>query len=522
MTNLKKIIRQTNLTDYFFLFGLLLLFNIKLFYFCARNDRYLILDDALIILLIQTGALVTGFIFLRLLPMSWENALKISTYALLIFHLLPLFGLMYLLSLLTGGLLGIIYFPAIVFLLLRLYRFAGFLSGHAYFRKAAPIFACILVSMQLPGMYSLATASQEAHTYNEVELFLKDKPLKQKPHILYIVPDRYANNNNLLKFYNFSNEKFTKALRDRGFYVWDNQYANYLKTFQSLASGLNIGYLDELMAQQGTDATSYQPIYSLVNNYQFQRILQKNQYFYTHAGSWWQPTANNAYANQNINTLDQFSESINNYLTLLTAVDLENLGYAKCERVERQKKAILQAVKQPEPQYIFWHLLTTHPPYIYHDDGSCREEEEYFEDSWAEREKAYLTHIQLTNELLLKMIDSLQKESARPLIIAIQSDEGPYPYRYMLEKDIYNFWNAPIEETDMKMGIFNALYLPSQNYENYDRQTTVINNTRLILNELYGPELALLDHSIYIFRDETAPYALKDVTDQLLGKDKEK
>ena len=61
------------------------------------------------------------------------------------------------------------------------------------------------------------------------------------PDIFYVIPDRYASRATLVKEFGFDNGSFYAELRKRGFFVSENSWSNYPKTFQSMASTLNSG-----------------------------------------------------------------------------------------------------------------------------------------------------------------------------------------------------------------------------------------------------------------------------------------
>jgi len=58
------------------------------------------------------------------------------------------------------------------------------------------------------------------------------------------VLDRYANVGTLAEVYGFDNSGFLNQLGAEGFYVANESCANYVRTSESLASSLNMEYID--------------------------------------------------------------------------------------------------------------------------------------------------------------------------------------------------------------------------------------------------------------------------------------
>src|SRR5262249_55856944 len=69
------------------------------------------------------------------------------------------------------------------------------------------------------------------------------------PDVYYIILDGYARADTLKRECQFDNSEFLEQLRSRGFYVADQSCSNYPMTFMSLASSLNMSYLDNAMTQ---------------------------------------------------------------------------------------------------------------------------------------------------------------------------------------------------------------------------------------------------------------------------------
>ena len=126
--------------------------------------------------------------------------------------------------------------------------------------------------------------------------------------IYYIILDRYPSASALEEQHGFDNSEFLNYLSSKGFFVASDSHANYAFTAYSLASSLNMMYLDTLGEEVGKDSTDQEPLQDLIQDYEVWRLLEPLGYEYIHFGSWWEPTRMNTSADININRGPRLSE----------------------------------------------------------------------------------------------------------------------------------------------------------------------------------------------------------------------
>jgi hypothetical protein len=87
-------------------------------------------------------------------------------------------------------------------------------------------------------------------TGKEDSSFITTKSVKfndiAKPDIYYIVLDSYSRDDILKDMIGFDNSNFLNSLRERGFFIPKCAYSNYDSTARTIASVLNLQYLDTL------------------------------------------------------------------------------------------------------------------------------------------------------------------------------------------------------------------------------------------------------------------------------------
>src|ERR1044072_1951722 len=78
-----------------------------------------------------------------------------------------------------------------------------------------------------------------------------------RPDIFFIVLDEYSGNTALNQLFHFDNSDFKKQLEQRGFYVAKESLSNYNYTPFSVASILNMKYLDLHMDEKAPGNIDY-------------------------------------------------------------------------------------------------------------------------------------------------------------------------------------------------------------------------------------------------------------------------
>ena len=93
------------------------------------------------------------------------------------------------------------------------------------------------------GKINSAIASSEIH-HLDVEL-PSDQELG-RPDVFYILLDGYGREDILTEFYNYDNSEFLEGLAEKGFFIASKSRSNYSNTITSLASSINMKYLEEI------------------------------------------------------------------------------------------------------------------------------------------------------------------------------------------------------------------------------------------------------------------------------------
>ncbi len=344
------------------------------------------------------------------------------------------------------------------------------------------------------------------------------------PDIYYIVPDSYSASKSLFKYYNFDNSQFLNFLTEKGFFIASDSASNYPKTFLSLGSSLNMEYLDYLSKfKNSSDLTKVDP---LLEDNNVVKFLTSAGYKYYHLGSWWGATHTNKNAyqnvileNENAIPMSQFDyivlqstivdPLIDKFLPSLTVGDSDR---DRMNRANYQFEQLGKLANEPGPKFVFAHVIAPHEPYFY--DKNCKFQNL---DTRKRRQEVpkYVDHLNCVNQKLEGTVNEILKNSKKPPVIIIQSDEGaPFLAEEMTPPDSWG--KAPLSLLQEKFPVFNAYYLPeASGSSGLYESITPVNSFRVIFNRYLGTNFPILPDRSYILPDLKHLYDFVDVTDRI-------
>ena len=340
--------------------------------------------------------------------------------------------------------------------------------------------------------------------------------------IYYIVLDRYANAPTLKTVYHFDNSPFLSALKQRGFYIASESYANYPRTSLSLGSSLNMQYLGFLRVSLGEDEKNRRLVYSLMKNHLVGKTLKSLGYRYIHFGSYHIFTRRVDIADVNFNNymIPEFTMALYRSTPLFPFGEKLDLldAYTTPKRsilFKFDKIKTIPAIQKPT--FVFAHFLLPHLPYIFDRNGDLLSDRAKQTMSLDEQ---YIEQLRFTNNRILALIDTLINRSSPKPIIILQSDEGPFPSEYQRSPSSYRtfrYAHVSDQELKQKMGILNAYYMPDVDTCMLYPTITPVNSFRLLFNQYFNTNLPMLPDKCYAIKDENHPFSYFEVTDRVLS-----
>ncbi len=378
----------------------------------------------------------------------------------------------------------------------------------------------------LPVAYTPPVLAQQA-----VDAYRHNQP--QLPNVVYIVPDRYPGDSTLREQYGFSNTEFMQQLEAAGFQVRKDSYANYTTTLPSLTSVLNMNYLPAFVHASPRVNNEHYLIAPFNHNVAF-AVFNAIGYQTTFMGGAW----------NTLHSMDAAQHNISLYLKRDAPLGINERLYIDgtplrygfkayfrwrgwpwidgpivgewrkwCNNPVMQEKALYRALSEEGPHFIFWHLYLPHPPYMRSVESDICAPPPRIR-SEAEEKTRFIDQLRYTNRLLLRVAEEAKKASRRPLIIVLQSDEGPYPWR-ILRRAPAQFADMTPDELRVKFGNLNAIYM-ERFPPGFSMPATPVNNFRVIFNAMLGTDFPMLEDRIFLKDSDSAPNQVHDITDRLL------
>lgn len=342
------------------------------------------------------------------------------------------------------------------------------------------------------------------------------------PDIVWIVPDRYGRADALQELFGFDNSPFLDGLEARGFTVLDESLANYNKTAHSMASTLNLGYLDELADQVPADeGDNWGPVYSMLGDHEVGRVLTSAGYEYIHVGNWWQPTSSATSADLVLNhdTASEFAQVFRESTIWPSITGALGDEDEPVTHRTRHRNHILYGFDQLErlaaqtserPRFILAHIPIPHEPYVLDADGEHTTADEA---SARSRSENIVNQVRYANRRLEEVIDRfLDRPAGEQPVIVLQADEGTHPPAYDVNQRDFVWPDATDAELGEKLRILNAWFVPDGLDVEPWPSLTPVNTFRLLLDAIVGTEYGIVEDRSFVFSDESHLYDFTDVT----------
>jgi hypothetical protein len=355
-------------------------------------------------------------------------------------------------------------------------------------------------------------------------------PPKNAPDIYYFIFDRYAGQKSLKEEYTFDNSKFLNLLKQKGFYIAENAKTNYPKTFLSLGSSFNMEYLDALTKQtNGGESADESLVTPLIRNGKIIQFLKERGYTIVNIGpKTWTPTSINPNADKNFIMpnktymgADIFTTGFLN--TTIAGPILQKLLHNPLDvsqdpnNNEHRKLAVYQigaveqAVAIKGPKFVFVHILLPHDPFVF--DKNCTPISEITVNKH-DHVYNYLNQLQCANTQMEKLMNIILKNSKKPPVIILQSDEGPFPMKESVDSK-QSWGKASDTALREKFPILNAYFFPNASTSALYDSITPVNSFRVLFNTYFGTDYPLLPDKNYVFADEENYYKFTDVTERV-------
>jgi hypothetical protein len=329
------------------------------------------------------------------------------------------------------------------------------------------------------------------------------------PDIYYIILDSYGRADTLKTAYDYDNSEFIDALEGMGFYVASCSQSNYARTDFSMASSLNMDYIPNLDPRFTPDYRLPYPIWKLLQQSKVRQILEEKGYktvAFATGFAWSQLEDADIYL-EPPDSLTRMTEFEALLLQTTLARSLQEAGLINLYRAagDQFRQRTLYAVdqlsqlgKMPGPKFVFAHIISPHPPFVFGPNGEELDPAEFLSPTGSylakDYARGYPQAVSFINSQILRILPQIIADSAVPPIIIVQGDHGPWPLTY--PERIQNL---------------NAYYLPGHKDALFP-SISPVNTFRIVFNNYFGEEYPILENQSFsaptvdIFKFSPVPY----------------
>jgi hypothetical protein len=338
------------------------------------------------------------------------------------------------------------------------------------------------------------------------------------PHIFYLVLDGYAREDVLRDLYGHDNRPFLDGLRSRGCYVASSAVANYPQTALSLASSLNLDYLDEWVAGLPPGSSDRHVLSEAIGRSRLVEALRASGYtFVAFSSGYGVAEARSADRFESLADSEAPLEFWRGFLASTPVPDLVSLPALVAAGEELHRRGVLYTFDRlgplarfPGPLFVLAHVIAPHPPFVFDARGrlppgprasfTLSDGEAWRANNRKVGEdyrRAYVAQLQFVNSRTLEAVGAIQAEASRPVVILVQGDHGPGSE---LDRD-------SAERTNLRerLAILSAYCFPDGDFAGLYAGISPVNSFRVVLNRYLGRQVPLLPDRAY-FATWSRPY----------------
>ena len=311
------------------------------------------------------------------------------------------------------------------------------------------------------------------------------------PSIYYIICDAYPRADLLQRYFAIDNTPFLNQLRDQGFYIAGRSRSNYGSTHPSMASALNLDYIDPALVP--TRHFEADPVlYNLVRDSRVVRTLKQHGYEIVDltlgvfggdlalADRVIRPRVSTYSAYQQFCIDMTPVRSILNRLTPLRSHHLVPFALDTLAGLRRAER----------PMFVYAHLYAPHVPHSYDREGKVLE-------SLPPYQEGMRNVVAFLNARLIEVVGGILARDPNSVIL-IQGDHGcnaslQSPEDFARKE---RSWEDYVQDRSANL---SAFCFPDRQYEGLlYPELTPVNSFRIVFNKYLGTDFPLLEDVTYL------------------------
>jgi len=321
-----------------------------------------------------------------------------------------------------------------------------------------------------------------------------------KPDIYFLVFDEYASSLALKEQWNYDNGDLDSFLAEKGFRILAGSKSNYNFTQFSIASTLNMEYL-QLPDPAACTVKDYNHCAELIRDNVVCSMLRSAGYqilnhslFDLHENP--SPVHDDFLPlKTKLITSQTFLSRVKKdlyYHLLAGKFEIswlsKDLIYSTYNNNQKTINATMQIAgdSSSAARFVYSHIEMPHPPFYYQGNNKEENEQKLLAEQQLPTINSYLGYIPRTNLVIKEIVNKIIDQAKKPVVIILLGDHG---FRTEQPQQFY-FRNL------------NAVYLSSKNYSGFYDSITNVNEFRVLLNNLFNTKLTLARDSTVFLRDK--------------------
>ncbi|GGA87033.1 hypothetical protein [Puia dinghuensis] len=375
-----------------------------------------------------------------------------------------------------------------------------------YLRKKAPFTRLSLylnLLFLLSILYDGATLTWQSlqsrsPRFSTVAVFSEGQPACDtcaKPDIYLLVFDEYTGSRTLRDVYHYDNHGLDSFLEAQGFHIQGKSRSNYWFTSFSMASMLNMSYLNGISHPQALTSDDYTNVWEPLRKSEVVNSLIAKGYDIVNLSPFDLPGHPSTVSQPFIAT----NTKLITYHTLADYLE-RDFGYvlqrfipraSKLGNVYKTNETVISRTIQASslhparPRFIYMHVALPHSPFLFDSSLHRRSPEATNVDF---RLKDYLDYLPYTNLQAKQLITAIKGNSGGKAVILFMSDHGVRAWHDV--SDFSYFFNNQ-----------NAVYFPDRGYSCLYDSISNVNQFRVVFNKLFRSNLPLLRDSTIFLQD---------------------
>ncbi len=366
------------------------------------------------------------------------------------------------------------------------------------------IFISLFIDLFLFAYYSFShREKQNSLLAKEGVQFSKSIPVSDSlPDIFFLIMDGYTNSTTLRSEFDYANDLIDSAFYKKGFFLPKHSYSNYYSTALSLASMMDLNYLEGNLENsflthkqlaKGVASLEHVGLLSFLKNYGYE---------YLNYGAFTvgdkvpvRPTPFALMTEQTIPLQTLWGRMRRDILWVYYYKDFFTGKFKLPASYYKEKNyqislsevnynLFLNEIKKESsdaPKFVYGHMMTTHWPFYLDSIGNP------YSDTLValekiDKKKGYVGQVIYSNDFLKKILDSIDTNSTRPKVVLIFGDHG-------VRLNDRKKW--PIA-----FSCLSAVYFSDGDYQLLSDKLSSVNVFRIVLNKYFNQQLPLLEHRV--------------------------